>query len=114
MTCQAEDSQQDEGDGAQTAGRMAVDNAVSVVALWPDREFEIRRRCAKDGEFLTIVADHGEAVAAFARWRQAAGPDDPRTREYAGIVDELEREILARLDSRHPATAAHRDGARDT
>ncbi|WP_026381488.1 hypothetical protein [Afifella pfennigii] len=67
------------------------------VARWPEREFQIRRRCARDEDFRAIVSDYDQACAALAHWRQAAEANSEKIREYEEIVKELEAEILERL-----------------
>ena len=37
----------------------------SIVARFPQREFDIRRRCALDAQFKSVCADYEEAAAAF-------------------------------------------------
>ncbi len=70
----------------------------AVVARFPMRELEIRRRCARDQKFGEICEDYEEAMEALRRW-EGAGPDgDAEAEDYRRIRDELEAEILAILD----------------
>ncbi|MET4020346.1 hypothetical protein [Bradyrhizobium sp. S3.2.12] len=76
----------------------------SIVARFPQREFDIRRRYAQDASFRAICADYQEATRALRHWRQAAKEGNPegqrRAEEYNNLVIELEQEVLEHLD--HP------------
>ncbi len=74
----------------------------SIVARFPQREFDIRRRYARDAAFRAVCADYHEAAGALWHWRQAAKGGNPqgerRADEYDNLVAELEQEILEHLD----------------
>jgi hypothetical protein len=74
-----------------------VERPGSFIARWTEREFEIRLLCARDPTFRAILEDYEEAVDAHAHWAAVAGPSDQRTADFHQIVQELERELLARL-----------------
>ncbi|MGI1661743.1 hypothetical protein ACRDNQ_05845 [Palleronia sp. KMU-117] len=69
----------------------------SFIARWAEREFEIRLLCARDPTFRATLEDYEEAADAHAHWAAVAGPADQRTNDFHEIVEELERELLARL-----------------
>jgi hypothetical protein len=77
----------------------------SIVARFPRRELEIRRRCAGDPHFRSICADHQEAASALRYWQKAAKEEarkkegDRKVDEYTQFLGELESEILAQLES---------------
>ena len=73
-------------------------NIAAVVARFPLRELEIRRRCAGDPKFGEICEDYGLALAALRHWEGAGPAGATRAEEYRRIVGELEAEILATLD----------------
>lgn len=68
----------------------------SIAQRFPQRELEIRRRCARDAKFASVCSDYEEAASALQHWRQAA-VGDPRVQEYEQLVAELAAEILAEL-----------------
>jgi len=76
----------------------------SLVARFPSREFDIRRRCARDPCFRSICADYEEAVRALSYWKKIAQEGDRKkgadrnAEEYMSFLDELETEILAHLN----------------
>jgi hypothetical protein len=76
----------------------------SIVARFPQRELEIRRRCSHDAHFRSVCADYEEAAMALRYWqeraREGARESDQRVSEYASLLGELEAEILSQLD--HP------------
>lgn len=78
-----------------------------IVARFPQRELDIRRRAARDSRFRALCRDYGEATAALRHWREVADrghdPGGQIACEYAVFVGELEGEILATLDA--PAAA---------
>lgn len=75
-----------------------MEDICSIVARFPRRELEIRRRCTQDLTFQAICRDYEEAAAALCRWQSAAEERDQRVEEYASLLEELEAEILAHLD----------------
>jgi hypothetical protein len=76
----------------------AMEEILSIVARFPQREFEIRRRCMDDADFRSICANYEEAAAALRHWQKVAKDGDRRVKDYTDIVGELETEILAQLD----------------
>jgi len=81
----------------------------SIVGRFPQRELDIRRRCARDPHFKSICADYEEATAALHHWQQVANDGDRRAAEYAAFVEELEAEVLDQLNrSRSNGSASAR------
>mgnify|MGYP000427530868 CR=1 FL=1 len=74
----------------------------SIIARFPERELDIRRRCARDAQFLAICSDYEEATWALRHWKAVAPEGDPKAAEYRAFLEELESEILERLDDRRP------------
>jgi hypothetical protein len=81
-----------------------MDDFRSIVACFPQREFDIRRRCARDPRFKSICADYEEAARALGYWQKIAqagngqNEADRKVEEYTSFLGELEAEILAHLD----------------
>ena len=75
-----------------------MDNIWSLVARFPERELDIRRRYARDVHFRAVCADYEEASTALAYWKKIAKEGDRKLAEYSNLLDELEVEILAQLD----------------
>jgi len=76
----------------------AMEEIRSIVARFPQRELDIRRRCARDPRFRSICADYEEATTAYRYWQRVAEDGDRRAADYATFLGELEAEILAQLD----------------
>lgn len=76
----------------------AMEEIRSLVARFPQRELDIRRRCARDAHFRSICADYEEATAALHHWQKVGKGEDRRVAEYAAFVEDLETEILDQLD----------------
>jgi hypothetical protein len=74
----------------------------SIIERLPQRELDIRRRYGRDEQFRSVCADYEEAVAALRHWRSLAEQTETKVEEYAGILKELEAEILSRLDRPPP------------
>ena len=76
----------------------------SIVTRFPEREFDIRRRCARDAHFRAICMDHDEAARALSYWEKVAQKGERNieanrnAEEYASFLGELEAEILAHLN----------------
>lgn len=70
----------------------------SIVARFPQRELDIRRRCSRDAHFKSICMDYEEAAAALRHWLKAAGEGDRKVDDYRQFLGELEAEIVAQLD----------------
>ncbi|MEJ8574554.1 hypothetical protein [Microbaculum marinum] len=85
-----------------TAGQGAMEDIRSIVARFPGREFEIRRRCARDAHFRTICSDYEEAADALRRLRGVAGESSRKVEEYVSFLAELETEILEHLQGNAP------------
>jgi hypothetical protein len=81
-----------------------MEEICSIVARFPQREFDIRRRCARDAHFRSICMDHEEAARALSYWENVAREGDRKkeagrnVEEYANFLGELEAEILAHLN----------------
>lgn len=93
--------------GSDGAGEMrvrAMEDIRAIVARLPQRELDIRRRCARDADFRSICMDYGEAVRALRYWQKVAQTGDRKKEadrnvaEYQSLLDELEAEILAHLN----------------
>jgi hypothetical protein len=73
----------------------------SLVARFPQRELEIRRRFTRDAQFRAVCADHEEALGALHHWQHAAENGDPeggvKAADYQQLVTELEQEALTYL-----------------
>jgi hypothetical protein len=78
----------------------------SIVARFPQRELDIRRRCSRDAHFRSVCVDYEEAAAALRHWQKVAKEGDRRVEEYRQFLGELEAEILAELG--RPAQNARR------
>jgi hypothetical protein len=78
----------------------------SIVARFPQRELDLRRRCARDAGFRAICSDYEEMTIALRNIRHTATDGDPRIEEYANFLGELEEEILAHLDARPHGTGS--------
>jgi hypothetical protein len=77
----------------------------SVVARFPQRELEVRRRSSRDAHFRSICSDYEEATRALRYWELAmkegqGGQTVQRFKEYVSLVAELEDEILTYLSCR--------------
>jgi hypothetical protein len=70
----------------------------SVVARFPQRELDIRRRCVRDAQFRSVCADYEEAATALRYWEKGATEGDRKVEEYKNFLGELEAEILAQLN----------------
>jgi len=79
-----------------------MENLRSIVARFPRRELDIRRRFIRDAQFRAICADYEEAMRALRHWQQAARDGDPEgnrnAADYEHLVAELEQEVLAHLN----------------
>ena len=77
----------------------------SIVARFPQRELEIRRRCVCDPRFRSICVDHQEAATALRYWQKVADEGARKkesgrmVEEYVQFLGELESEILTQLES---------------
>ena len=71
----------------------------SIVARFPQRELDIRRRCDRDAEFKSICEDYEEATFALNHWQKVAKEGDSKVEEYTNFLGELEAEILTKLDN---------------
>lgn len=70
----------------------------SILARFPQRELEIRRRCARDAHFRSVCSDYEEASAALCHWQRAGEEGSGKVVEYRDFLSELEAEILAQLE----------------
>jgi hypothetical protein len=80
-------------------GGSAMVGIRSILARFPQRELDIRRRCLRDADFKSICGDYEEAAIALRHWQKVAAEGDPRVEEYTNILGELEAEILTKLDN---------------
>jgi hypothetical protein len=71
----------------------------SIVARFPQRELEIRRRCIRDAHFKSVCEDYEEAAAALQHWQNVVREGGQKVEEYTNFVGELETEILTKLDN---------------
>lgn len=78
----------------------------SIVSRYPQRELEIRRLCSRDAGFQSVCRDYDQATSALHFWQQAEPASGPKTEHYRDFLEELETEILAKLDQ---AISDHRD-----
>jgi len=82
---------------------MRAESFRSIVARFPQREFDVRRRCAHDAHFRSICTDYEEATTALRRWRNAGANGGHKADDYARFLNDLEAEILALLDEPVPS-----------
>jgi hypothetical protein len=68
-----------------------------IVSRWPERGFEIWRRCATDPDLRSIVCQYQEARSALDRWRAIDVPSSRRIADYEDLVRDLEAEIESAL-----------------
>jgi hypothetical protein len=68
----------------------------SIVARYPERELDIRRLCARESGFRAVCRDYEEAVSALRHWQNVAVAG--KVQDYANFLEELEAEILGRLN----------------
>jgi hypothetical protein len=91
-------------DGAAETRVRAMEGIRAIVTRLPQRELDIRRRCARDADFRSICMDYEEATRALRYWQKVAQTGDRKkeadrnVEEYKSLVDELEAEILANLN----------------
>jgi hypothetical protein len=89
---------------SNSAGARKMEEIRSIVVRFPQRELDIRRRCARDTHFKSICQDYEEAARALRYWQKAAQAGDRKkeadrkVEEYGSFLGELEAEILAHLD----------------
>ena len=87
-----------------------MEDCRSILTRFPERAFDIRRRCARDAHFRSICADYEDAARAYDYWRRMALENDQiseaslKVEEYGSFLGELEAEILAHLN--HSMTGA--------
>jgi len=74
-----------------------VQSVASILARFPHRELDIRRRCAADRAFRAICADYDEAARALRRWREKGAEGVRQAGDYEALLEELESEILGHL-----------------
>ncbi|XIA65272.1 hypothetical protein ACFIOY_02465 [Bradyrhizobium sp. TZ2] len=76
----------------------------SIVARFPQRELDIRRRFVRDAQFKSICSDYEEATRALRHWQQVLKEGNReggrKAEEYVNLLGELEDEILAHLSRR--------------
>lgn len=79
-------------------GKGVMETIRSIVARVPQRELDLRRRCASDARFRSICSDYEEAAAALRYWQSLGSAGKRMAAEYADFLAELESEILDQLD----------------
>ena len=79
----------------------------SVIEQFPMQELAVRRFFACDPGFREICDAHLTVACALEHWKA----DETKAREYHGLLDELNQEIVEFLDKqqRPPVTAPHVD-----
>ena len=71
----------------------------SVVKRFPDRKDTVKRLFKRSVTFQTICEDYLQCVEALRYWKQSAEENaTARTREYEGLLIDLEAEILQNLN----------------
>ena len=88
--------------GTAHEAQMKPENLRSIVARFPKRAFDLRKRCARDEHFRSVCGDYEEAAAAFHRFQSADGGAGREAADYAHLLKELEVEILDLLDRPEP------------
>lgn len=65
-----------------------------LIALYPNRASEIRKRAIRDPLFRSACQDYCDAHGALQKWRASGSTiSDERVAEFARIVKEIETEI---------------------
>lgn len=72
-------------------------NIAAIVARFPLRELEIRRKCAQDQRFAEVCEDYSEALEALQRWEKAGAAGATQVEDYHRMVGELEAEVVSKL-----------------
>jgi hypothetical protein len=75
-----------------------------ILGRFPELRAEIQKAALQDTRFRTLCEDYGIGVKAFKFWSNSADARATRmTDEYRTLLDELEAEILAELQTRRSA-----------
>ena len=72
--------------------------AHTFAARYPQRELEIHRLCSLDTEFRSACEDYEQASSALRYWQGRPDEAVSKIRDYENFLNELEIEILTRLD----------------
>lgn len=71
----------------------------AVVARIPWDTGELEQRFERDEHFQAVCRDFAEAFEALDRWQRTAGEDDRRAMDYKRLLEELELELIALLQT---------------
>lgn len=80
----------------------------AFVARHPHRELDLRRLYRENADMRSLVCDFSNAMQALDHWRTTFGMADHRTLDYQRLVQELEIELLERLDNARPGVRIER------
>lgn len=90
------------GTSTTTIRSRLMEGIRSILDRLPQRELDIRRRCACDAYFHSICRDYEEAAGALQYWVRASSEGHSKggrnVEEYTSFLGELEAEILALLN----------------
>ena len=71
----------------------------SVVKLFPDSKDAVIRLFNESENFQSMCEDYRRCAEALQHWNESASDEGPaRREEYAGLLQDLEAEILQSLD----------------
>jgi len=71
----------------------------TVLKLFPDRVDTIKQLFKENETFQSVCEDYRRCAEALHHWNQSASDEAPvRREEYAGLLQDLEAEILQNLN----------------
>ena len=71
----------------------------SVVRRFPDRGDTVKRLFRESETFQSVCEDYRRCAAALRHWNESTSDEAPvRREEYAGLLQDLEAEILQNLN----------------
>jgi len=71
----------------------------TVLELFPDRVDTIKQLFKENETFQSVCEDYRRCAEALHHWNQSASDEAPVSREeYAGLLQDLEAEILQNLN----------------
>jgi len=71
----------------------------TVLELFPDRVDTIKQLFKENETFQSVCEDYRRCAEALHHWNQSASDEAPvRREEYAGLLQDLEAEILQNLN----------------
>ena len=77
-----------------------TDKARAILEQFPEKSHSITHLMDEDPEFLALCEDYDISVKALRHWEKSKEPEaETRVNEYRTLVQELEGEIVAALDS---------------